>query len=177
MTLRFTNENVSCLVNVMSEKEIVIQGRVANASAFRTMELVAANPIDRRTSYHGSGLPFPCPQFALENTPNRAFAEDDGTFFATFAYPNSYYTIDGTTKIKPSIFFVLTPKDNAPATYIRFELPEDPTLFLRTLTHRVGRTDPQFYAAKDSELDPIPSSAENVMRAFKEFKAARDKAV
>lgn len=177
MTLQFSNDHVSFVVNIVDATQIHLQGEIANPERYEEMEIMAPHSIDRRTSYSGSGLPFPCPPMALENTPNRAFATSDGKFVATFSYPNSYYTFDAKTKVKPSIFFVLSQKGGRAPVYLRFELPEDPVLFLRTLTHRPGRTGPAFYSDKDTLLDPIPRSAEHVMRSFIELKATRDKAV
>lgn len=179
MSISFNNEHVSCIVDVIGDQKIIVQGKVTNANRYRKMEVLAPHPIDRRTSYHGSGLPFPCPKIALDGTPNTVTPDKEGNFFATFAYPNSYYTVDGTTKVKPSIFVALTPNNPSIETiYIRFELPEDPTLFLRTLTYRPGHGNgPIFYAAKDTLLDPLPRSAEHVMRSIKELKETADKAV
>lgn len=178
--LHFANDHVACSVTLQNESTILIEGKITSPSSYRSMEVMAPHPIDRRTSYHGSGLPFPCPPVALENTPNRVTPKGDGSFVATFQYPNSYYTFDGFTKIKPSIFFVLVPKEGGEegTVYLRFELPENPALFLRTLTHRQGRAQgPAFYSQKDQLLDPIPRSAEHVMRAIKQFKASHDIAI
>lgn len=178
--LPFGNNHVTCTVTITDPQTILVEGKITNPSSYKSMEVMAPHPIDRRTSYHGSGLPFPCPPVALENTPNRAFPKEDGRFSAVFAYPNSYYTFDGFTKVKPSIFFTLIPKQgtDADAVYVRFELPEDPALFLRTLTHRPGRQEgPAFYDKKDTLMDPIPRSAEHVMRTIKQYKAAHDIAI
>lgn len=178
--LRFANDHVTCTVTIQDPQTLLVEGKITNPSSFQHMEVMAPHPIDRRTSYHGSGLPFPCPPFALENTPNRVTPGTDGKFVATFSYPNSYYTWDGFTKIKPSIFFTMVPTKGGEeaAVYVRFELPEDPTLFLRTLTHRPGRAEgPAFYAKKDTLLDPIPRTAEHVMRTLKQYKASHDIAI
>jgi hypothetical protein len=166
-------------VQVVGDSQLAVNGHVKEPMRFDAMEVLAPHPIDRRASYSGSGLPFPCPTIALTNTPNRTSAAPDGRFMATFSYPNSYYSYDGKTKIKPSIFFALKPKGQNPedTVFIRFELPEHPALFFRTLTHRPGRTGPGFYGDKDSMLDPIPRSAEQVMRSFIEYKAKFDKAI
>lgn len=183
MSLTLSNDHVECVVQVLEEDtKLRIRGRVMRPEEFKEMIIMAPSPIDRRTSYSGSGLPFPCPSVALDNTPNRAAIGYDGEFDTTFVYPNSYYTVDATTKVPPSIFFVLVPQSEGETLYIRFELPENPTLFLRTLTHRPNRRQPAstgtaFYANKEHLMDPIPSSAEKVMRMIKQLKSEKDIAV
>lgn len=175
--LNFSNEHVTCTVTFLDEDKIQVSGRIASPGEYESMEVLAPCPIDRRTAYHGSGLPFPCPSFALENTPNHTAPDKEGRFQAVFEYPNSYYTYDGKTRVPPSLFVILKPAAPAEPVYVRFELPDRPTLPLRTLTHRAGRAaGPAFYSSKDGILDPIPESAEQVMRTMKEYKEKRDMA-
>jgi hypothetical protein len=177
MALQFANDHVACVVRPQPDGTLQVDGEVKGASSYVAMEVLAPHPIDRRTGYHGSGLPFPCPGFALENTPNYVLADRNGRFRATFSFPNSYYTQDARTKVGPSIFFRLWRTPESEPVVVRFELPEPPELFVRTLTHRPSRAfGPAFYSDKDTILDPIPGSAEHVMRALKEYKAAHDRA-
>lgn len=178
MSITFANDHVTCVVRLIRNDAIQIEGEIKDASSYVETEVLAPHPIDRRTSYHGSGLPFPCPGMALENTPNRTVPDTNGKFQAVFSYPNSYYTHDGRTKVKPSIFFRLLKQKRQEPVIIRFELPEHTELLMRTLTHRVGRANgPWFYGAKDFLLDPLPRSAEHVMRTLKQYKGSHDIAV
>ena len=168
----FDNEYVSCAwqANQQNQK-LNLQGKVKNPEQYEKMLVIAAHPIDRITSYSGSGLPWPCPGNAFEDTPNVIHVNATGVFQTTFVYPNSYYTYDGLTKVPPSIFVVLhrTLADNPHV--IRMELPETPILSLRSLTHRSGhRAGPSYYSAKE-ELMGVPRSAEETMLKLKDYKA------
>jgi hypothetical protein len=170
----YQDRYASFQVNVTEDMTLHVQGRVSNPSSFLRMELFAASPIDRMTSYAGSGLPFPCPGYAFDHTPNYVEIASEGAFHATFSYPNSYYTEDHLEKVKPSIFLKLTTRGNEAPITVRYELPEVSPLPLRSLTHRPGRAaGPAFYAAKE-ELMGIPPSAEATMRVFKRFKEEYD---
>ena len=65
----------------------------------------AANPADYRQSFSGSGLPFPNPYVAYENTPNKgAVAVKDKQFTLRIKYPNAYYTELGMSYHEPHIY-------------------------------------------------------------------------
>lgn len=166
--MNFKNEHVDCVVEV-SGHFLKISGAVNVPSQFTTMTMMAANPVDRMTSYSGSGLPFPCPDIAFENTPNTLEIDRNGSFSTVFTYPNSYYTNDQMQRVPPSIFFILG-RNGADPVIVRFAL--DDVLPLRTLTHRPGRTGPEFYAKKEDLI--APQTAEGVMRALKACKYKYD---
>ncbi len=64
----------------------------------------AANPIDRRDSYVGSGLPFPNAEIAFENTPNTGVVQAvTGRYTIKLFYPNSFYTEGGRTLLPPHV--------------------------------------------------------------------------
>lgn len=166
----FQNEHVSCTVTVLPDRFLLIRGTVKSPQRYAYMQLLAAHPIQRMTSYSGSGLPFPCPNVAMNNTPNVLNIPSDGEFTANFSYPNSYYTNDHLQKVPPSIFVVLIPSNDLDPIISQFKLPEDDPLCLRTLTHRATRViGPWFYQAKDQLLG-VPISAEHTMRAYKDYK-------
>lgn len=163
----FKNDNVSCTIHVdLSQGTIHISGTVNSPNDFQNMLLIAACPMNRMTSYSGSGLPFPCPAVAFENTPNKTVIPSTGIFNATYSYPNSYYTNDNLEKIPPSLFFTLHPRSGDEPIVIRIGLQDRAPL--RTLTHRPARTGPEFYARKDSLI--APQTAEGVMRTLKDYK-------
>lgn len=172
----FQNEHVSFTVQFLPDRRLALQGSVENAKRFVRMQIMAAHPIQQMTSYSGSGLPYACPNMAMENTPNVYDIPNQGDFSTVFSYPNSYYTNDGMQRIPPSLFFILIPMQGDPI-FSQFTLPEESPLPLRSLTHRAGRSNgPAFYNAKDNVFAILPESAEKTMRAYKDYKLAYDTA-
>jgi len=74
-----------------------------------TIDYIAANPIDRRYSYSGSGLPFPNAELAYEGTTNKGTAviDDDGDFQIEVEYPNAYYVRQGSILLNPHVYLYL----------------------------------------------------------------------
>lgn len=64
-----------------------------------------ASPIERRTSYSGSGLPYPNPDIAYEKTVNQGKIKlNNNKFdFVLHDIPNSYYVANGTIYVHPTI--------------------------------------------------------------------------
>lgn len=170
--MNFKNDHVQCVVAITGNSSVRISGNVINPAAFTRMLIIAPNPIDRMTSYAGSGLPFPCPNIAFDNTPNKALIDQTGGFNVTFTYPNSYYSNDQFQRIEPSVFFILQrAAHGTDPVFVR--IPLDDILPLRTLTYRPGfREGPEFYARKDLLVPPM--TAEGVMRTMNEYKAKYD---
>lgn len=144
---------------------LTIRGKVIKASAYEERVLFAANPIDRMMNYAGSGLPFPCPSIAFENSPSVFQIGESGEFQATFQKPNSYYTEDTQQKVKPSIFLKFTKPGEQPI-FVRQELED--TLPLRTLFYRPERTGPEYYDRKASVLGV--AGQETILRRMKDVK-------
>lgn len=172
MSYRFDNEFVQCTVSIEDNinAKIRLQGNIKQMAMSKDVTIKAANPIDRMTTYTGSGMPFPCASIAFENTPNMAKITDPtGQFDLSFFYPNGYYTTDAYTKIEPSIFVTLEWKDSQKEkTVVR--LPLTDRLPLRTLSYRPGfYKGPDYYASK-SDIIGI-RGAEATMRALAEAKA------
>ena len=143
----FENAHLVCRVQLLPDERygalVRIEGRVLRPEQYASMELVAASPPERRVSYTGSALPYPCAAVAFCNTPNRAALPPDGLIDVAFAYPNAYYTPDWHTKVAPSVFVVLRPAAGDPV-FVRLELPD--LHALKTLVHRPERSGPAFYA-------------------------------
>jgi len=171
--LTFQHAQVQCTIVINENRTLTITGSVIHPAPFARIELMAAAPMDRRTSYSGSGLPFPCSGMALEGTPNyvEVPVTDEGNFSALFQYPNSYLSDDAHTKVPPSVFVVLTPRGAEGPILIRLELPDE--LPVRTLTDRAERKalGPEFYNAK-VEVIGI-RGAEATLRALAELKMTR----
>ena len=152
---------------------VTFTGSIINPANYSIVEIIAANPIDRRMSYGGSGLPFPSAEVAFEGTPNRLFFDEvpSPSFKGEFAYPNRYYLADARTLVAPSVFFILTPKTaGADPIYVHYELPvPSDELNLRSLNHRPERVvGPAFYSHKE-DLIGI-EGAEKTMRLYGEYK-------
>jgi len=168
------NEYVHCSAIVVSDS-VKLVGKFIRIEEFDQCEIFAANPIDRMSSYSGSGLPFPCSAIAFDSSPNRHIQTDpSGEFTVHFKYPNSYYLEDARTVIPPAVFFIMKSGNNDPV-YVRFDLPQlDPLLNVRTLGYRKNHSQgPSYYSLKEQILG-IPDSAEMTMRAYKNLKIFKD---
>lgn len=173
MSFQFDNEYVQCVVEIDEKEMLRVYGTIKQMRGIREAIIKAPNTIDRMTTYTGSGLPFPCAQIAFENTPNIIKVTDPtGNFDTRFSYPNSYYTIDGHTKIESSIFFTIYWKNQEKEKTI-VRLPLTDSLPLRTLNYRPGYSrGPQYYSDK-SDIVGI-RGAEATMYAIAEAKKAYD---
>lgn len=175
MSYSFSNEHVDCNIDIDGH-QLIVSGIIKTIAEFDFAEIVAPNPIDRRVSYNGSGLPFPCAAIAFEKTPNykKVTAKDNGQFRVFFLYPNSYYSEDGFTRVLPSIFVVLKRESkNQEPVFVRFELPMDPIFNVRTLTYRdKPRQGPEFFSMKEEVIGIC--GAEETMRRYKDAKMFND---
>jgi hypothetical protein len=156
----------------MQSVKLKIHGKINNPSDYSRIELLAANPIDRNMSYSGSGLPFPCPSIAFDESPNYYLVPENGIISnVIFMYPNSYYTIDGKTKIPPSLFVTLHPKNGEKNIHVRLELND--LLPLRTLTYRPHHVaGPLYYSAKEQLIEI--QGAEATARTYANYKIKYD---
>jgi hypothetical protein len=150
MIYKLENEYVRLEVKEEDTDVLQIQGTVTNPSRYDKMELIGASPIDRMTNYSGSGLPFPNPEIAFSNTPNKYEIPKDGTVNTVFKRPNSYYAVDTYTKVKPSVFVKLSSPRLVDPIIIKFELEDK--LPLKTVFYRPERTGPEFYQRKADSI-------------------------
>lgn len=104
---------------------------------------IAASPPDHRTSFSGSGLPFPNMQMAFENTPNygHVMVDQNKKFEIDIAYPNSFYAALGTIKVGPRVYLMY--KSNGVPKQAFIELGAG--IPYRSLTYPVARTQAMFY--------------------------------
>jgi hypothetical protein len=125
-----------------------INGNVLNPFAYTEMIVVAANPIDRMMNYSGSGLPFPSPCIAFENTPNYYVIGGDGVINTTFLRPNSYYATDTYTRVEPSVFVKLYKNNKDEPVTVKFKLADNNPL--KSVFYRKERSElgPAFYEKK-----------------------------
>ncbi len=86
--------------------EVTVQGKIEGTVTAARIRYRAANPIDKRSSLSGSGLPFVNAQQAFENSPNIEEIElnTHNTFSIDLLMPNSYYIGLGTVLVPPSLF-------------------------------------------------------------------------
>jgi hypothetical protein len=169
MSYSFNDDHIQLNVQVTDDHTLQIHGKVNNPQLYSKMELLAANPIDRNMSLNGSGLPYPSPMIAFDESPNYEIIESHGEIHVVFTYPNSYYTADAKTKIPPSIFAILKPV-NDEILHIRFNLQD--LLPLRTLGYRPNRQGPIFYNAKQDLIEL--QGAEGTARTYAEYKIKYD---
>ena len=76
----------------MVNGEFVVKGTVKSVHLILQYYIEAANPPTYSQSYTGSGQPYPNPDIAYENTPNRGAVKATGNHFEfRIRFPNAYY--------------------------------------------------------------------------------------
>jgi hypothetical protein len=98
-----TNET-GCVLFEGSVKE-PLRSKLLTSPGEIYVQFWAPSPPDYRTSFSGSGLPFPSEEFAFESSPNigKVPLAIDGTFRLKLRYPNSYYKRLGAIYVQPSV--------------------------------------------------------------------------
>ncbi len=118
-----------------SKGNFLVTGRVHTNKHNAIVEYIAASPADHRSSYAGSGLPFPNAEMAYENTPNRgAVKTTNGYFEIRISYPNAFYVEQGTKLLRPHLLIKTCEKDNEEITVV----PLGENIPDRTLTTSPG---------------------------------------
>ena len=155
---------MSCEGKVVSagNGEMLVQGRLRNHDADAKIIYWAASPPGYRTSYTGAGLPFPNPEVAYENTPNKGVAQAvNGAFEFRVHAPNAYYTGLGSVYMPPHILYKVCDSRNSQKVHT-LKLGEG--IPYRTMTypsHPVPRATPEFYKGREK----IPArSQEQILR-------------
>lgn len=107
------------------------------------VEYLAPAPLDRRTSFSGSGMPYPSARHAFSNSPNqgRARTGPDGELKLRLTRPCGFYECCGTAYTAP---FVLV-RYAADGTCERHTLPDGADRGLRDIAWPDTRTSPLFY--------------------------------
>ena len=84
--------------------EFVVKGTVKSSSPNPTVLYWAANPPTYGQSYTGSGQPYPNPDIAYDNTPNRGAVKASGSQFEfRIRFPNAYYVGLGAEYVEPCV--------------------------------------------------------------------------
>lgn len=94
--------------------DITIEGTIDGTVRGGIIKYEAANPMDRLSSFSGSGLPFVNYQQAFDNTPNSGEMElsINNSFSVDILMPNSYYIGLGTVLVHPTLFIKYNNGDN-----------------------------------------------------------------
>jgi len=126
--------------------EFVVKGQLKHDAVNSKILYYASNPPTYCTSYSGSGLPFPNPVMAFENTPNKGaiMTNANGEFKFKVQYPNSYYAGLGTVHVEPQIFLKICGEDKIHTVKLGNGIP------FRLLSYPgqrnlAPRTGPNFY--------------------------------
>lgn len=138
-----------------------VKGRIDKP--FQSAMLFAAAPIDRRTSYYGSGMPFPSTALAF-TTMSNSYKIETKDFEAYLRYPNAFYMVNGRDRIPPTIYLIVDDR-------IEFEYRLPDRFITRSLNYRYRVNDTPreyFFGYKDANL-PV-ANAEEVMRAYAQYK-------
>ena len=89
--------------------DIVVSGMIHDAIKDNIVYFLASNPLDRRTSFNGSGFPYANSEQAFEGTPNKGSLQSvAGSFKIPLMFPNSFYTDLGNSLIPPCLFLKWT---------------------------------------------------------------------
>ncbi len=132
--------------------EYVVTGNT-NAPDGSMVLFWAANPPNYNTSYSGSALPYPSPDIAFENTPNRgAVKVSGGKFKFNIRYPSSFYAGLGTYYVEPHVYYKVCDNSGKESTVHQIKIGHG--VPYRTLTyppppHTAPRKNVNFYEGRD----------------------------
>ena len=112
---KYWNSNLfdtfDCNVNEQKQDNngrFLVKGKVNTGNSSGLLKYIASSPPDFRTSYAGSGLPFPNTEIAYQNTPNKGAVKlVNGEFSFYIDYPNSFYLNQGTMLLPPHVLIKL----------------------------------------------------------------------
>lgn len=136
-------------LNENDKHDIVVSGMIHDTIKDNVVHFIAANPIDRRTSFNGSGFPYANSEQAFEGTPNKGFIQSSlGSFKIPLLFPNSFYTDLGNSLIPPCLFLKWT-SFGGEERQVTIKLGEPvPYRFLSyPMEYTMARNDATFYHA------------------------------
>lgn len=149
---KWSSDNGLCqgTVETNSEGEYIVKGYIQNFLPNTKIYYWAANPPDYITSYSGSGLPFPNPETAFENTPNRGIAKvNSGMFQFRIQYPNAFYVNLGTLYIEPTVYFKICGTDKIHTIPLGNGIPFRMLTYPPSQRNTAARTNSLFYKGRD----------------------------
>ena len=159
----FQKLNCEGMVEKTPSGDFLVQGRLKNHDADAKIMFWAAAPSGYRTSFTGSGLPYPNPEVAFENSPNRGIVRANNSEFSFKVYsPNSYYTGLGTVYMPPHIFFKVCDTRKSDTVHT-IKLGEGVPYRMLSYPNvaKGARSNPLFYDGRDQQ--PVRSQ-EQILR-------------
>lgn len=121
---------------------ITIKGNVASETSDPIIVFWAANPVELRSSFHGSGFPFANPAQAYDRTTNfGAVRASNGYFEFKVQTPSAYYAALGTHYVNPHVHIKVC--ENGKEDHHIIQLGEG--VPFRTLTYPIARSNTSFY--------------------------------
>lgn len=145
------------------EGEYIVKGNLETANKDATILYFAPNPPTYSQSYTGSGLPYPNPNIAFDNTPNRGAVKlVNGEFKFRVRYPNSYYVGLGTVYVEPHVYLKVCNDGKIHTVKLGNGIP------FRFLTYppapnTAPRENPMFYQGAGRDILP-PRTQEQILR-------------
>ena len=145
---KFFNEQLcEGIIENKGDGNIEVTGKLKIPNPSAKVIFWAANPPDFGVSFSGSGLPYPSPEIAFQNTKNMGSVEAvGGVFKINMFYPSAYYVALGTLYVPPHLHLKICEEgfDKFMSIKIGAGIP------YRTLTHPAPpslnpRVDPTFY--------------------------------
>jgi hypothetical protein len=147
----YSNNNAPLYGPPHSNNMVTVSGEINDSIDDNTIQYVAASPIDIRSSFSGSGLPFANTMQAFENTPNKGEValSTGNSFLLTLAHPSSYYIGLGSILVPPTVYIsykskgvqnVITLKISEPIPYRTLSYPN---------SESNPRVDASFYKTRE----------------------------
>lgn len=161
--VKVSNNPYGCIVVTGTPKDPLRSILLTKGKVY--VQFWAANPPTYLTSVSGSGLPYPNPEVAYENTPNigKVLLNPDGTFQFNLNFPNSYYKNLGRTLVRPHVKFLFRDSEgNMIGNIISVKLGEG--IPYRSLTwpeKRNWNSGPMFFCGR--ETLPVRTQAQILM--------------
>lgn len=144
--------NFSCngLVIDEGDGEFSVKGRLIGKNN-KNIIWWAANPPTYITSFSGSGLPYPNPNIAYENTVNKGMVKTDcnGYFHFRVRYPNSYYTGLGSKLVEPNCHIKLCDSNESHTIKLGNGIPFRMLTYPPLISSHRPRKNPMFYSGRD----------------------------
>ena len=139
----------------------IAHGRVGGVLPVERVEAFAAAPADRRSSFTGSGLPFPHESFGTAQGPTAVSLGPGGTFEVAIEEPNAWHDADGALR-GPELRLTVSRSGGAKPAVHRVPLPDSARIPSRSLTY-LHAMDP--VAFNDDIARYESRSQEEVLRA------------
>lgn len=148
----------------ISEGNILMYGKLPKRPDDKMVTYAAAAPIDQRSSFTGSGMPFANYEQAFYATPNKGVSkvEKDGSFSIRLSTPASYYVGLGTVLVRPTIFLTYLQGGKTKMAQVPVDDPVAFRLSTYPMQFTKPRDSPAFYLL---DADVLPRTQEGILRA------------